>query len=440
MKRGLKIAVIGGGSSYTPEFLEGLIKRYDELPVEEIWLVDIEEGLKKLEIIGSLARRMFNKVNIPIEVYTTLNLDDALKGADFVTTQLRVGQLKARERDEKIPLSYGIIGQETVGAGGLFKGLRTIPIILNIANKMHEFCPEAWLINFTNPVGMVTEALSRYSNHRKFIGLCNVPISMERDMADILEIDSSRIRIDFARLNHLVYGFNIYIDDEDKTKEVFQRYLENSQDINMRNIDLQEWDREFLTALNLVPCPYHKYYYKTKDMLENQLEQFKAGRTRALDVMDIEKDLFNIYRDPEVDEKPEQLEQRGGAYYSDVACNLISSIYNDKGDIQVVNTLNNGTIKDFSDEYAIEISSYITKSGPIPCRFIDEFPIEIKGLIQQIKICEILGAKSAMEGDYYKGIMSMCLNPLVQNDSIGRKVFDEMLIANREYLTNFFSE
>lgn len=437
---GLKIVTIGGGSSYTPEFLEGLIKRYDELPVRELWLVDIEAGLEKLKIIGDLAKRMIDKANVPMKIYTTTDRRKALEGADFVTTQIRVGQMKARVKDERIPLSYGFIGQETNGAGGLFKGLRTIPVILEIADEMNELCPDAWLINFTNPVGMVMEALIRYSKHRKFIGLCNVPIGVERGIAKILDIDYNRVRIDFAGLNHMIYGFDVFIDGIQKTEDVFNMFIEDSNLVNMKNIELLEFDKEFLKALRLIPCPYHKYYYKTKDMLEIELEHFKNGTTRAEEVIKTESELFNLYKDPGLDVKPIELEKRGGAFYSDVACNLISSIYNDKGDLQVVNTLNGDTIRDFPTDYAIEITCKITKDGPIPYKFIDEFPLSVKGLINQIKTFEVLGAQAAVEGDYEKALLAMVLNPLVANDIMGHKLLDEMLEVNRVYLPRFFNK
>lgn len=438
LKKGLKIATIGGGSSYTPEFVEGIIKRYKELPVRELWLVDIEAGKEKLEIVGNLAKRMVEKAGVPIDIHLTLNRREALKDANFVTTQLRVGLLAARAKDERIPLSHGFMGQETNGAGGLFKGLRTIPVILDIANEMQELCPKAWLINFTNPAGMVTEALARYSKHRKFLGLCNVPIGMENGVASILGIDKSRVRIDFAGLNHMVYGFNIWIDGENKTQEVMNKYIENSQSINMKNITAMEWDSEFIKSFKLMPCPYHKYYYKTKDMLKDELEKFEKGKTRAEEVIETEKELFELYKDPSLKDKPKQLEKRGGAYYSDAACNLISSIYNDKGDLQVVNTFNNGTVKDFPDEYIIEVTAKITKEGPIPHKFINEFPIQIKGLISQIKQFEILGAEAAVEGSYEKALLAMITNPLIVNDFEGHKLLDEMLEAHKEYLPNFY--
>lgn len=436
----LKIAVIGGGSSYTPEFVEGIIKRYDELPVDELWLVDVEEGKEKLAIVGNLAKRMVKEANLPIDIFLTLDRQKALYGASFVTTQLRVGMLEARSKDERIPLSHGSIGQETNGAGGLFKGLRTIPVLLEIADDMVSLCPDAWLTNFTNPVGMVTEAFSKYSKHKKFIGLCNVPIGVERGVAEILGIEGERVRIDFAGLNHMVYGFNVYIDGQNRTDEVLNIFARNSASVNMENIDPMEWDGEFIKALRLIPCPYHKYYYKTKDMLGNDLEKFKEGWNRAEEVKDIEKALFELYKDEALKHKPRELEKRGGAYYSDAACNLISSIYNDKGDLQVVNTLNGDTIKDLDENNAIEITCKITKDGPIPHKFIDRFPIPIRGLIHQIKAFEILGAEAAVEGNYDKALLAMITNPLVANDKGGRKMLDELLQAHKDYLPNFFTK
>ncbi|SDX62614.1 6-phospho-beta-glucosidase [Tepidimicrobium xylanilyticum] len=440
MTEKLKIAVIGGGSSYTPEFVEGIIKRYDELPVDELWLVDVEEGKEKLAIVGNLAKRMVKEANLPIDIFLTLDRQKALYGASFVTTQLRVGMLEARSKDERIPLSHGFIGQETNGAGGLFKGLRTIPVLLEIADDMVSLCPDAWLINFTNPVGMVTEAFSKYSKHKKFIGLCNVPIGVERGVAEILGIEGERVRIDFAGLNHMVYGFNVYIDGQNRTDEVLNIFARNSASVNMENIDPMEWDGEFIKALRLIPCPYHKYYYKTKDMLGNDLEKFKEGWNRAEEVKDIEKALFELYKDEALKHKPRELEKRGGAYYSDAACNLISSIYNDKGDLQVVNTLNGDTIKDLDENNAIEITCKITKDGPIPHKFIDRFPIPIRGLIHQIKAFEILGAEAAVEGNYDKALLAMITNPLVANDKGGRKMLDELLQAHKDYLPNFFTK
>lgn len=438
-KTGLKIATIGGGSSYTPELIEGFIKRYHELPVSEIWLADIEEGSEKLEIVGSLAKRMIKKAGLPIDIHLTLNREEALIGADFVTTQIRVGLLDARIKDERIPLSHGLIGQETNGAGGLFKGLRTIPVILEICNDMERLCPNAWLINFTNPSGMVTEAVLRYSNIKRIIGLCNVPIGMEMEIAKNLGVEHNRVRIDFAGLNHMVYGLNIYLDGNNVTKKIIDILSDPKNQMNMKNIPDLDYEADFIKALGILPCPYHRYYYKTSDILKEELQELEINGTRGEVVKKLEHELFELYKDPELDIKPPQLEERGGAYYSDAACNLISSIFNDKHDIQTVNTLNRGAISDLPYDSVVEISSVITKEGPMPLT-MGKLPVAVRGLIEQIKSFEIVAGEAAVTGDYYKALLALTINPLIQSDNKAKRVLDEMLLAHKEYLPQFFKK
>lgn len=434
MKKGLKIVTIGGGSSYTPELIEGFIKRYSELPVKELWLVDIDAGKEKLEIVGNLAKRMIKKSGLDIKINLTLDRREALKGADFVTTQLRVGLLDARIKDESIPLSHGVIGQETNGAGGLFKALRTVPVILDIIKDIEELCPNAWLINFTNPTGIISEAVFKYTNFKNYIGLCNVPIGVKNGVAKLFGVENDRIYMDFAGLNHMVYGLNVILDGKDVTKEAVDKFV-NSK-ISMENIKAIDFNPEFVKALGAIPCPYHRYYYKTKEMLEEELEEFKKGKARGQVVKELEEQLFELYKDESLDVKPPQLEKRGGAYYSDAACNLISSIYNDKRDIQVVNTLNNGAIRNFRDDQAVEVSSVITSEGPKPLS-MGYLPQCTDGLVSDIKSFEILAAKAAVYGDYESALLALCINPLIPSDDLAKTILDEMLEAHKEYLPQF---
>lgn len=434
MKNGIKIVTIGGGSSYTPELVEGFIKRHKELTVKELWLVDIEEGKHKLEIVGKLAKRMVKKAGVDMEVNLTLDRREALKDADFVTTQLRVGLLDARIKDERIPLSHGVIGQETNGAGGLFKALRTVPVVLDIIKDIEELCPNAWLVNFTNPTGVISEAVFKYTNFRRYIGLCNVPIGVKNGMADILEVEKDRVEMDFAGLNHMVYALNVRLDGKDITKEAIEKFVTSS--LTMQNIKDIPLNADFVRALGVIPCPYHKYYYKHKEMLEEELEGFKDGKTRGETVKALEDDLFELYKDENLAVKPPQLEKRGGAYYSDAACNLINSIYNDKKDIQVVNTLNNGAIRDFREDSAAEMSCVITKEGPKPLS-VGYLPVAVSGLVTEIKSFEILAAKAAVEGDYNAALQALCINPLIPSDDLAKTILDEMMEAHKEYLPQF---
>ena len=434
MKNGIKIVTIGGGSSYTPELVEGFIKRHKELPVKELWLVDIEEGKHKLEIVVNLSKRMVKKAGVDMEVNLTLDRREALKDADFVTTQLRVGLLDARIKDERIPLSHGVIGQETNGAGGLFKALRTVPVVLDIIKDIEELCPNAWLVNFTNPTGVISEAVFKYTNFRRYIGLCNVPIGVKNGMADILEVEKDRVEMDFAGLNHMVYALNVRLDGKDITKEAIEKFVTSS--LTMQNIKDIPLNADFVRALGVIPCPYHKYYYKHKEMLEEELEGFKYGKTRGETVKALEDDLFELYKDENLAVKPPQLEKRGGAYYSDAACNLINSIYNDKKDIQVVNTLNNGAIRDFREDSAAEMSCVITKEGPKPLS-VGYLPVAVSGLVTEIKSFEILAAKAAVEGDYNAALQALCINPLIPSDDLAKTILDEMMEAHKEYLPQF---
>ncbi|MEC1120281.1 6-phospho-beta-glucosidase [Bacillus safensis] len=439
MAKGLKVVTIGGGSSYTPELVEGFIKRYDEFPISELWLVDIEAGKEKLEIVGNLAKRMVKKAGLPIEVHLTLDRRKALVDADFVTTQFRVGLLEARMKDERIPLKYDVIGQETNGPGGLFKGLRTIPVILDIVKDIEELCPNAWLVNFTNPAGMVTEAVLRYSNHRKVVGLCNVPIGIRMGIAKGLGVDASRVEVSFAGLNHMVFGLNVFLDGKSIMDQVIEDMADPNSSMSMNNIQAIPWDADFLKGLGVIPCPYHRYYYKTSDMLAEEKKAAANEGTRAEVVRALENDLFELYKDPDLDIKPPQLEKRGGAYYSDAACNLIASIYNDKHDIQPVNTINNGAISDIPNDSAIELNCVITKDGPKPIA-VGEMPVAVKGLISQIKSFERVAAEAAVTGDYNTALVAMTINPLVPSDAIAKSILDEMLEAHKEYLPQFFNK
>lgn len=427
----LKIAVIGGGSSYTPELIDGFIKRFETLPVSEIWLCDIESGKEKLEIVSNLARRMINSAQLPIEIHHTLNREEALVGAQFVLTQLRVGGLEARAKDERIPLKYGLIGQETTGAGGFAKGLRTIPVILDICRDMERLCKDAWLINFTNPAGMVTEAVLKHTNI-KAMGLCNVPIGMTKNVAKMLEVDSDALYIEYVGLNHLVWGKRIWLHGEPAHDKVFD-LIADGQSMTMKNIPDLKWDGSFLRGLNMLPCPYHRYYYLTQDMLQDELEASKSGKTRAEAVMEIESTLFEKYKDVSLNKKPIELEQRGGAWYSDAAVSLIQSIYGDLREIHTVNIRNNGTLAGLPADAVIEVNAVIGKHGALPLT-VNEMPMHALGLMQSVKAYEQLAIQAVVKKNRSLGIQALAVHPLVQSVDQARNVFEEIVKENSKYL------
>lgn len=431
---GLKIAVIGGGSSYTPELIDGIIKRSSELPVESIWLVDIQAGKEKLDIIGDLTKRMIKRAKLDIKVYTTLNRREAIKYADFVITQFRVGGLKARSLDEKLPLKYDVIGQETTGPGGFAKALRTIPVILDICNDIEELASNAWLINFTNPAGIITEAVLKHTNV-KTIGLCNVPITMKNNISKILDANSNNIKIDFLGLNHMVYGNKVYLKGRDVTNKVLD-IISEGESFTMRNIPDLKWDSKLIKSLEMIPCPYHKYYYMTDEILKEEKENSDTIGTRAKQVMDIEKKLFERYKESNLDTKPKELEKRGGSYYSDAAISLISAIYNDKDEIHTVNVKNEGAISNLSEDIVVEINCLINKSGAKPIS-VGKMSNRIKGLVEVVKSYELLTVESAVFGDYNKGVLGLSTNPLVPSFTVAKKIFDDIILANKYYLPQF---
>ena len=429
----LKIATIGGGSSYTPELIEGFIDRRDELPVGEIWLVDILAGQEKLEIIGNLARRMVQNAKCDIEIKTTLDRRLALEDADFVTTQFRVGGLDARIRDERIPLKYGCIGQETTGPGGFAKALRTIPVILELCRDIEELCPDAWLINFTNPSGIITETILNHSAI-KAIGLCNCPITMQSDIAEKFGYSAHDVYCDFVGLNHLLWAQKVSARGKDITQKALARAHEDIE--TMKNIPALSMSAEFYQSLGLIPIDYLKYYYFTQEMFEECLQSSRHEGVRGEVVKKVEEELFALYRDPELKIKPPQLAERGGAHYSDTACNLINSIYNDRRDIQVVNTKNGGTNLDLPQDVVIERNCIIGKNGAEPIA-LGHMPLKIRGLVQIVKTYEQLTIEAGVYGDHNAALQALTLHPLVPSAATASAMLDELVATNLEFLPQF---
>lgn len=437
---GIKIVTIGGGSSYTPELVEGFIKRYEKLPVRELWLVDIEEGREKLETVGALAQRMVKKAGLPMKVILSYDRREALKDADYVTTQMRVGLLEARIKDERIPLSHGMIGQETNGAAGMFKAFRTIPVILDIVKDMKELCPEAWMINFTNPAGMITEAVLRYTDYKKVIGLCNVPINMVNGFARLLDVEPERVTMELSGLNHHIFATDVFVDGQSRLEEILEIYQHISAEdaISMKNFSTLPFSPEFIRGLHCIPCPYHNYYFFTKEQLEEELKEYKEGRVRGEVVKKVEEELFELYKDENLDVKPKQLEMRGGARYSDAACNLICSLHNNTGDIQYVDVRNNGTISNLPADSAVEVACIITSGGPKPIA-VGELKPQLNGTIQTIKTFERLVCEAAVTGNRDLAVTALNMNPLCASDHDANAVIDELLEAHKKHLPQFFN-
>ncbi|MGL5699312.1 MAG: 6-phospho-beta-glucosidase [Kluyvera sp.] len=430
----VKLVVIGAGSSYTPELIDGVIKNHAQLPISHIAFVDVEMGKEKMNIIFQLTQRMLAKAGLPIQVTQTLDRQSALQDADFVVTQLRVGGIDARIIDESLPKSYGFIGQETNGAGGLFKALRTIPVIIEIANQMKEICPNAWLVNFTNPASMVTEAVLKYSNNQRVIGLCNGPINMTHKVASLLNVNVEDLYVEFKGSNHMNFITRILCHGEDRMHEVIN--IMNASDVDelgFKNVNNEQFNKELLSATNLIPSSYLKYYIKTDELLA---EQNAAELSRGEIVKNIETELFKKYRDENLAEKPKELDARGGALYSTAALNVIRAIYLDDKSIQTVNVLNNGAITNLPADVVVEVNCVLTKNGPMPI-CTGEIPSPAKGIVSMMKDYETQVVTAAATGDYQKLISAFVFNPLCSSDNNGVELVKEMLKANKQYLPLF---
>ena len=426
--KGLKIAIIGAGSTYTPELIEGLINKKDTLPLKKLFLMDIED--RKLNIVGGLSKRMIEAAGLDCEVTLTTSLEEAIDKADFVLAQIRVGKLPARVLDERIPLKYDLIGQETNGISGFFKGMRTIPVIMDIAKKMEELCPYAWLINFSNPSGMIAEAVLN-NTKIKMLGLCNVPINTIDGIKNKMQLPNAEV--EYVGLNHLAWITGIRQDGVDYLQQAIDEGVNGAV---MKNIPAFSFSHDLIKTVGAIPTSYLIYYY----FKDAQLEKAKtAEKCRGETCMDIEEELLDIYSNSELHVKPELLSKRGGARYSEVAINLVNSIYNDTNDIQVVNCLNNGAIPFMADTDAVEVCARIGKDGAkvIKTNCQNE---HIKEYMLMMKAYEKHAVKAALTGDEDEAMRALLINPLVGDYKKAKPCFDELKEAHKAHLPQFFKK
>ena len=408
----MKVAVVGGGSTYTPELVSGLARERDRLDVRELVLQDIDA--ERREVVGGMAARMLERAGFDGKLEITGDLDRALDGADFVLIQIRVGGQEARLRDETLPLACGCIGQETTGAGGFAKAMRTVPVVLDIAARVRRrAAPEAWIIDFTNPVGIVTRALLD-AGHRA-VGLCNVAIGFQRSFARMLGIEPQRLLVDQVGLNHLTWVRAVRLDGDDLLPELLAaRGDEIAEQV--------EQPRSLLDELGVVPSYYLRYFYAHDEVLAEQLE----GTPRAEDVMEIERRLLDLYRDSSVAEKPVLLEQRGGAFYSEAAIGLAAALAAGNGETHVVDVRNDGTLAGLAEDDVVELPATIEPDGPVP---LPQEPLapELLGLVQHVAAYERLTAQAAVRGDRELARKALLAHPLIGQYAIAEELVERLL-------------
>ena len=411
----MKIAVIGGGSTYTPELIEGFAARADVLPVDELVLEDISE--ERLDIVGGLARRILARTGHPARLVTTTSLDDAVDGAAAVLVQLRVGGQQARLMDETLPGQFGLIGQETTGPGGFAKALRTVPVVLDIASVVTKrAAPGAWIVDFTNPVGIVTRAL--LDDGHRALGLCNVAIGLQRRLASRLGVEPERVRLDHAGLNHLSWVRRVLVDGVDRLPEL----LADPIDVGS--------PAELMRTLAAIPSYYLRYYYSTNEVMR------EGGARRAEQVMEIEQQLLAMYADPALDRKPALLDERGGAYYSEAAAALVTSLLTGDGALHYVDLGNSGTITGLPDEAVVEVPATVDRSGA-HAEPVGPLAPELLGLVQAVTAYEVLTIEAARSGDRSTALRALVAHPLVRQWETVVPMLDAILDAGRAYLPQF---
>jgi len=428
--RVMKVAVIGGGSSYTPELVNGFLERVDSFPLTELWLMDILP--ERLDIVGKFAQRMANAANAPFAVHLTTDQREAVRGASYVITQLRVGWMAARRADEYLGHRHGLIGQETTGVGGMAKALRTVPVILQIADDMRELAPGALLVNFTNPSGLITEALFRYAPEVSAVGVCNVPITTKMSFLKQLQtlginVTPERAELDTLGLNHLSWHRGFRVDGENMWPQIMPDLIEKARQGE------GEWDAATLESLQMLPNYYLHYFYYTGKMRAKQAE-WPPSRAEA--VMEIEKKLLAQYAEPDRSVPPEGLMERGGAYYSTVATQLLNAHYNDLQETHIVNAPHRGAIPGWPADWVLEMPCQVSRAGiePIPA---EPLPTVCFGLLAQIKAFELLTVEAAVHGDRNAAYQALLAHPLGPSADQVETVLEDMLATNKAYLPQF---
>jgi len=424
---------MGGGSTYTPELLNGFLARANTFPLTELWLMDISP--ERLKIVGNFAQRMAAVKDAPFKVILTQDQRAAIQGAAYVITQLRVGMMEARRNDEYLGQRHGLIGQETTGVGGMAKALRTIPVILKIANDMRELAPGAILVNFTNPSGLVTEALTRYAPDVLAVGLCNSPTNAKMMFLKILKeqhgisVEPERAELKTLGLNHLIWHRGLIVDGQDVWPRVLDAFL-----AQLRADPEPPWDARLIETLQMVPSYYLEYYYYTNRKLA---EQAKWPPSRAEVVMKVEANLLREYADPACSEPPADLMKRGGAYYSTAATQLINAHYSNSGETHIVNVRQGEAVTGWPEEWVLELPCRVDRAGihPLPA---EPLPPVCFGLLAHVKSYELLAVEAAAHGNREAAYQALLAHPLGPSVDKIQVVLDDMLETNQPYLPQFW--
>ncbi|WP_162163899.1 6-phospho-beta-glucosidase [Acholeplasma hippikon] len=424
MPKKLKISIIGAGSSYTPEFVYNVIKFYKNVPVTELMLIDLENNEKHLKTIYDFSKQMLDKAKLKINLTYSTNRKVALVDSHYVVIQIRVGKMESRLYDETLPAEYGLLGHETFGIGGLFNALRTVPVIFDIIEDVKDVCPQAWVLNVTNPTGIISEAIFRYSEFDRFIGVCSDPVQITNDLAEALGAPKEEIIPYFAGINHLSFVTNLYWNHKDWLPKILK---------NDEMLQKFKYDKTYLKNLETYPHIDFDYYINYDEILADYLNDIKNGKIRANEVMKVEKTLFDHYSNLANDYDPELMKLRNGKDYSLQCLDIISGIHNNSKEYMVLDTINRGHITDLSEDCAIEITCRITDRGPLPVH-IGRLPLQIRGVIQHVKSYEELLVDAIYEKNINKALMAFQNHPHTTSFKQTKKAFDALYEKNKSHL------
>jgi len=427
MNTKLKLVIIGGASSYTPELFKHMIENYQDLKITDVVLVDLKDNSDRLDVIYDLGLRMFSKHQIKINLTKTFDQKAGLMDADFVIIQIRVGRMDSRFYDETIPAQFDMLGHESIGIGGLFNALRTVPVMYEIIENVKEFAPKAWVINVTNPTGIISEAILRFAEFDRYMGLSSIPNQSTKNIIEALGAKKTEVVSYFAGLSELSFISKIYHKSKDKLPELLASGFCPTK--RLMHLD-------YLKQFGLYPHPNLKFYYQQDIALNEFLENQRNDKIRTNEVIEIDKKLFEIYSDPNTFEVPKLIEQRLGYDYAETAIQIIDSMVNNKKHYHVINTVNRGHIIGIPDETSIEITSRITKKGPMPVHF-GELPLQVRGIVQHLKSYEELLCDAIYEKNLKKALLAFQVHPLSKSFKQSKEVFDALYDKHKDYLTYY---
>ncbi len=431
MSKEIKIVVIGGGSSYTPFLVQSLIDKHDEFRVDELWLVDIDEQAERLNIIYEFSKKLINEQKSDLKLFKSTKRRDALKHATYVVTQVNVGMYAQKLVDEKICYEHHMYASDIFGMSSVFNAIRTIPIIYQIIDEMNEVCQDAWMINLTQPMGLISEAVIRYAEFDKYIGISHVPLKVQSCFSDLLKIDESQLIIYAAGLSPITFMTHAFHKKKDKFRELMKIILKEENKCC--------WSKDFLKDFEVYPSTDLKYMYKQEDKLNEFIENFEHQKSEsALNTL-IENQLFDLYKKLNIVQAMDLLKTRSGLEQTMKTVELIESMITDKRDYQIINTINNGHLNDLPENSAIEISARITKDGPMPIH-MSRIPNQIKGLLQHIKSFEELFADAIYEKDLNKILSSLKVHPLMFDHVQTKSAFETFIRSNEKYLAYYTKE